>query len=78
MEETALAADYAQVARSCARLRDRLAAADYAQIGFSNGDTLDARPTLPCGACGRWAAAARQSPAAAGQPAQRRGLHRDL
>ena len=40
MEETALAADYAQVARSCARLRDRLAAADYAQISFSNGDTL--------------------------------------
>jgi hypothetical protein len=45
MEETALAADYAQVARSCARLRDRLAAADYAQISFSNGDrlTLDLR-----------------------------------
>ncbi len=40
MEATALAADYAQVARSCARLRDRLAAADYAQISFSNGDTL--------------------------------------
>jgi hypothetical protein len=40
MEETALAADYVQVARSCARLRDRLAAADYAQISFSNGDTL--------------------------------------
>jgi leucyl aminopeptidase (aminopeptidase T) len=40
MEETALAADYAQVARSCARLRDRLAAAEYAQICFSNGDTL--------------------------------------
>jgi hypothetical protein len=40
MEETALAADYQQVAQSCARLRDRLAAADYAQISFSNGDTL--------------------------------------
>jgi leucyl aminopeptidase (aminopeptidase T) len=40
MEETALAADYAQVARSCALLRDRLQAADYAQISFSNGDTL--------------------------------------
>jgi hypothetical protein len=40
MEETALAADYAQVARSCARLRDRLAVAAYAQISFSNGDTL--------------------------------------
>jgi Thermophilic metalloprotease (M29) len=40
MEATALAADYAQVARSCARLRDRLAAADCAQIIFSNGDTL--------------------------------------
>jgi hypothetical protein len=40
MERTALAADYAQVARSCARLRERLDAADYAQISFSNGDTL--------------------------------------
>jgi leucyl aminopeptidase (aminopeptidase T) len=40
MEETALAADYAQIARSCAALRDRLALADYAQICFSNGDTL--------------------------------------
>jgi len=30
MEETALAADYAQVARSCARLRDRLAGGDPA------------------------------------------------
>jgi hypothetical protein len=40
MEQTALAADYAQVARSCARLRDRLDAAEYAQICFSNGDTL--------------------------------------
>jgi hypothetical protein len=45
MEKTALAADYAQLARSCERLRDRLAAADYARIGFSNGDalTLDLR-----------------------------------
>lgn len=40
MEETALAADYAQIARSCARLRERLAVSDYAQVGFSNGDTL--------------------------------------
>jgi leucyl aminopeptidase (aminopeptidase T) len=45
MEQTALAADYAQVARSCARLRARLDAADYARISFSNGDmlTLDLR-----------------------------------
>ncbi|HEX9374041.1 MAG TPA: aminopeptidase [Roseiflexaceae bacterium] len=45
MEETALAADYAQVARSCALLRDRLNAADYARLSFSNGDklTLDLR-----------------------------------
>jgi hypothetical protein len=45
MEATALAADYSQVARSCARLRELLAAADYARIGFSNGDalTLDLR-----------------------------------
>jgi leucyl aminopeptidase (aminopeptidase T) len=40
MEATALAADYAQVARSCARLREKLSAADFARIGFSNGDTL--------------------------------------
>jgi hypothetical protein len=40
MESSALAADYAQLARSCARLRERLAAADYAQLAFSNGDTL--------------------------------------
>ena len=40
MESTALAADYALVARSCKRLYDRLAGADYARIGFSNGDTL--------------------------------------
>src|SRR5262245_30108971 len=40
MEATALAADYAQVARSCARLREKLNAADFARIGFSNGDTL--------------------------------------
>jgi hypothetical protein len=45
MEATALAADYTQVARSCARLRDRLDNADYARVGFSNGDmlTLDLR-----------------------------------
>ena len=45
MEATALAADYTQIARSCARLRDRLNGASYAQIGFSNGDrlTLDLR-----------------------------------
>ena len=40
METTALAADYAQIARSCARLCERLNAADFARIGFSNGDTL--------------------------------------
>jgi leucyl aminopeptidase (aminopeptidase T) len=40
MESTALAADYTHVARSCARLRDRLEQAEYARIGFSNGDTL--------------------------------------
>lgn len=40
MEQTALAADYALMARSCRRLCDRLASADYARIGFSNGDTL--------------------------------------
>lgn len=38
MEETALAADYAQVARSCERLRVRLAAAERAEIEFSTGD----------------------------------------
>lgn len=40
MEQTALAADYAQVARSCARLHDRLSEAAFARIGFSNGDRL--------------------------------------
>jgi hypothetical protein len=40
MEETALAADYTQVARSCARLRGCLDDAQFARIGFSNGDTL--------------------------------------
>lgn len=40
MEATALAADYAQVARSCAALRERLDRAEYAQIRFSNGDGL--------------------------------------
>lgn len=45
MEQTALAADYALVARSCRRLYERLAAADYARVSFSNGDllTLDLR-----------------------------------
>jgi hypothetical protein len=38
MESTALVADYAYVARSCARLRDRLAKACMADIGFSTGD----------------------------------------
>jgi hypothetical protein len=38
MESTALAADYAQVARSCERLRERLAKAQTADIEFSNGD----------------------------------------
>jgi leucyl aminopeptidase (aminopeptidase T) len=40
MEATALAADYAQVARSCARLRACLDEAVSARLGFSNGDTL--------------------------------------
>jgi len=40
MEETALAADYARIARACARLRERLDAAHFASIAFSNGDTL--------------------------------------
>ena len=38
MESTALAADYGQVARSCERLRARLAAAHSAEIEFSTGD----------------------------------------
>jgi hypothetical protein len=38
MESTALAADYAQVARSCARLRDALAETDFADIEFSTDD----------------------------------------
>ena len=38
MESTALAADYAQVARSCERLRARLAEAQIAEIEFSTGD----------------------------------------
>jgi leucyl aminopeptidase (aminopeptidase T) len=38
MESTALAADYAQVARSCERLRERLAKSQSAEIEFSNGD----------------------------------------
>jgi hypothetical protein len=40
MEETALAADFAMVARSCARLREQLNAAEMARVSFSNGDTL--------------------------------------
>jgi hypothetical protein len=40
MEATALAADYAQVARSCARLRERLAQSCFADIEFSTGDQL--------------------------------------
>ncbi len=40
MEDTALAADYTQMARSCALLRERLNRADYAHIRFSNGDSL--------------------------------------
>jgi hypothetical protein len=40
MESTALAADYAQVARSCERLRARLAGAHSAEIEFSTGDHL--------------------------------------
>jgi hypothetical protein len=40
MEATALAADYTQIARSCARLCEKLSAADFARVGFSNGDTL--------------------------------------
>lgn len=38
MESTALAADYSQVACSCARLRDCLKAAHFADIEFSTGD----------------------------------------
>jgi hypothetical protein len=38
MESTALAADYAHVARSCGRLRERLAKAQTAEIEFSTGD----------------------------------------
>jgi hypothetical protein len=38
MESTALAADYAHVARSCERLRERLANARSAEIEFSTGD----------------------------------------
>jgi hypothetical protein len=38
MESTALAADYAQVARSCERLRARLAGAHSAEIEFSSGE----------------------------------------
>jgi leucyl aminopeptidase (aminopeptidase T) len=38
LETTALAADYAHVARSCERLRARLAKAQTAEIEFSTGD----------------------------------------
>ncbi len=38
MESTALAADYALVARSCERIRERLAKAESAEIEFSTGD----------------------------------------
>ncbi|MDB6147293.1 MAG: hypothetical protein JWO45_957 [Spartobacteria bacterium] len=38
MESSALAADYAHVARSCARLRERLARTSMADIEFSTGD----------------------------------------
>jgi hypothetical protein len=38
MESTALAADYAHVARSCARLCERLAKTSLAEIEFSTGD----------------------------------------
>lgn len=40
MEQTALAADYTRIARSCAQLRAHLDSAEYARISFSNGDTL--------------------------------------
>jgi hypothetical protein len=40
MEESALAADYAQVARSCATLRARLTGKTVARIRFTNGDAL--------------------------------------
>jgi hypothetical protein len=38
MESTALAADYKHVARSCARLRDRLSSTSFADFQFSTGD----------------------------------------
>lgn len=49
MEQTALAADYAQVARACAALRDRLMDVVRAEITFSTGDelTLDLRYRTP-------------------------------
>jgi len=49
MEATALAADYKQVARSCQRLRERLAETSCAEIEFSTGDqfTLDFRFRKP-------------------------------
>ena len=40
MEATALAADYAEIARSCAALQQRLKGTALARITFSNGDRL--------------------------------------
>lgn len=40
MEATALAADYAEIARACAALHHRLSNAQAARITFSNGDRL--------------------------------------
>jgi hypothetical protein len=40
MEATALAADYAQVAHSCATLRNLLSGAETARLRFSTGDAL--------------------------------------
>ena len=40
MEATALAADYAEIARACAALQERLNGAALARVTFSNGDRL--------------------------------------
>lgn len=40
MEDTALAADYSEIARACAVLRQHLEGAQAARITFSNGDVL--------------------------------------
>lgn len=40
MEETALAADYGEIARTCQLLQQRLSEAEYVRVAFSNGDTL--------------------------------------